>query len=135
MTAFVEGWRAAELRVFLMCYDAVLARVLAAVGKHDAALERADIALELAEETGMHFYDAELLRVRALTCDAPEARRAGLMEAIELARRQDAVIFELRAAADYFTQFGDNEALTSVADRMPAGQSWPELARARALLA
>lgn len=135
MTAFVQGWRAAELRVFLMCYDAVLARVLAAVGKHDAALERADIALELAEETGMHFYDAELLRVRALTCDAPEARRAGLMEAIELARRQDAVIFELRAAADYFTQFGDNEALTSVADRMPAGQSWPELARARALLA
>ena len=38
----------------------------------------------------MHFYDAELLRLRAHTTDDPVRRRADLVAAIELAREQDA---------------------------------------------
>ena len=50
----------------------------------------------------MHYYDAELLRLRALTHDDPAARRADLEAALELARRQGAHLFGLRAALDDF---------------------------------
>ena len=50
----------------------------------------------------MHFYDAELLRSRALTTDDAASRHADLRAAIELARSQGARIFELRAAMDDF---------------------------------
>ncbi|MGH3598086.1 MAG: ATP-binding protein, partial [Mycobacterium sp.] len=94
MTTVVQTWRAYNLKVFLMCYDAVLARLLTAAGQQDAAGDRVRIALELANESGMHFYDGELLRVRAHTFDDPDARHAGLREAVELARHQGATIFE-----------------------------------------
>ena len=85
-TAIVEGWRAAETKTFLACYDGVLARVLAAAGMKDEARERVDLALQMADETGIHFYDAELLRIRALTYDSEEMRHTGLRAAIELAQ-------------------------------------------------
>lgn len=136
MTAVVQTWREYDLKVFLMCYDAVLARLLTAAGQLDAARDRVRIALELADETGMHFYDSELLRVRARISDDPDMRHAGLREAVALAREQDAPIFELRAAADDFELIGRPAlaALAEVVGRFPADQSWPELARARALL-
>jgi class 3 adenylate cyclase len=136
MTGFVDAWRSIELKVFLMCYDAVLARLLTAVGRQDAASARVDCALELADETWFHFYDGELLRIRAHTSDDPQVRHAGLLEAVAAAREQGAAIFELRAAADDFELVGQ-PALTALADavaRFPPEQSWPELARARALL-
>lgn len=136
MTAVVQTWRAYELKVFLMCYDAVLARLLTAAGQRDAARDRVRIALELANETGMHFYDAELLRVRAHTSDDPDARHAGLREAVSLARKRGAATFELRAAADDFELIGEpaRAALADAVAHFPSKQSWPELARARALL-
>ena len=42
-------------------------RLLIAAGQPEKARERLEMALGHAEETGMHFYDAELLRVRAHT--------------------------------------------------------------------
>jgi class 3 adenylate cyclase/tetratricopeptide (TPR) repeat protein len=136
MTAVVQTWRAYELKVFLMCYDAVLARLLTAAGQHEAAGDRVRIALELADETGMHFYDGELLRVRAHTSDDLQVRHAGLLEAVAVAREQGAAIFELRAAADDFELVGEPAlaALAEAVARFPSDQSWPELARARALL-
>ncbi|MGH3558251.1 MAG: ATP-binding protein, partial [Mycobacterium sp.] len=136
MTGFVDAWRAIELKIFLMCYDSVLARLLTAVGRPDAARARVDSALELADETLLHFYDGELLRVRAHTFDDPDARHAGLREAVELARHQGATIFELRVAADDFELTGTpaRAALVEAVGRFPPEQSWPELARARALL-
>ncbi|HZU50202.1 MAG TPA: adenylate/guanylate cyclase domain-containing protein, partial [Mycobacterium sp.] len=136
MTAVVHTWRAYDLKVFLMCYDAVLARLLTAAGQQDAARDRLRIALELANETGMHFYDSELLRVQAHTSDDAEVCHPGLRDAIALARRQGAVIFELRAAADDFELVGESAraALADAVGRFPPEQSWPELTRARALL-
>jgi class 3 adenylate cyclase/tetratricopeptide (TPR) repeat protein len=136
MTTVVQTWRAYDLKVFLMCYDAVLARLLIAAGQLDAARDRVRIALELADAAGMHFYDGELLRVRAHLSDDRERRHAGLRDAVALARKQGALIFELRAAADDFELVGEpaRAALAEAVGRFPSDQSWPELARARALL-
>lgn len=135
-TAIVDGWRAAETKTFLACYDGVLARVLSAAGMKSEARERVDLALQMADETGIHFYDAELLRIRALTHEDAEERRAGLRAAIELAQKQGAHTFELRAAADDFELSGGSAktALEEAVSRLSKEQTWPELARARALL-
>jgi hypothetical protein len=92
--------------------------------------------LALAEDTGLHFYDAELLRLRAHTHTDPDARRGDVYAALELARRQGAILFELRAVLDDFELRGvpTRAALLDVIERMPADGAWPELARARAAL-
>ena len=120
--------------MFLTFYDSVLARLLAAAGRPDAARDRLDTALDLAADTDVHFYDAELLRLRAHTEQTKEVRRAGLTAARELAVRQGAVIFELRCATDDFILNGDRGVLTAAVRRFPVESTWPELARARALL-
>jgi class 3 adenylate cyclase/tetratricopeptide (TPR) repeat protein len=136
LTAVVQAWRAAGMKAFLGWYDAALARVLTAAGMKDAARERVDLALQMADETEWRIYDAELLRLRAHTTDDLGARHAALREAIELAKTQDAPVFELRAAADDFELLGESAqpALVDAISRFPADQSWPELARVRALL-
>lgn len=131
MEMLVEAWRAAEVRMFLTFYDSVVARLLIAAGRIDDARARLDAALQLATDTDVHFYDAELLRLRAHT----EPDQRGLHDALELARTQGAVIFELRCAMDLFHLVGDRQPLADAIARFPADSTWPELARARALLA
>ena len=84
----------------------------------------------------MRFYDAELLRLRAHTHTDPDARQADIGAALELARRQGATLFELRAALDDFELRGEpaRAALIDVASRIPTNSAWPELARAQAAL-
>jgi hypothetical protein len=84
----------------------------------------------------MHFYDAELLRLRAHTHTNPNARQADIDAALQLARHQGAALFELRAALDDYELRGQpaRAALTDAIGRFPADTRWPELARARALL-
>ena len=107
MTAVVEAWRAIGRKTFLGWYDATLARLLTAAGMKGAARERVELALQMADETEWHIYDAELLRIRAHTSDDPDAQHAGLRAAIELAQTQGAPVFELRAAADDFELVGE----------------------------
>jgi class 3 adenylate cyclase/tetratricopeptide (TPR) repeat protein len=136
LTAVVEAWRAAEMISFLGWYEAALARVLLAVGRKDAARERVNMALRMADETGWHICDAELLRLRAHTSRDSDARHAGLRAAIELAQTQGAPVYELRAAADDYELVGEpaRAALLDALSRFPAEQTWPELRRARALV-
>ena len=117
-------------------YDALLARLLTAARQLEEARSRLQTGLDLARQTTMHFYDAELMRLRAFTTDDSELRRTALREAIELARSQDARIFELRAATDYFELFGESarEALTDALTRFPGDSVWPDVLRARTLL-
>ena len=84
----------------------------------------------------MCFYDAELLRLRAHTHTDPDARQADIGAALELARRQGATLFELRAALDDYDLRGQpaRAALIDVVSRIPANNAWPELARAQASL-
>jgi class 3 adenylate cyclase/tetratricopeptide (TPR) repeat protein len=136
LTGVVELWRALETKTFLACYDGTLAQLLLASGMVEQARERVDLALQMADETGMHFYDAELLRIRAHTHADSDARHTGLRAAIELARKQGATNFEIRAAADDFLLLGGiaRQPLADALSRCPADQRWPVLARARALL-
>ena len=85
----------------------------------------------------MHYYDAELLRLRARTHTDPDARRADLAAALELARRQGATLFELRAALDDFELRGQparGPPSPMQPGAYPADNVWPELASARAIL-
>jgi class 3 adenylate cyclase len=136
MTATVEAWRAAEAKLFVTFYDGVLARLLIAAGRTTEARERLDLALALGRETGVNFYRAELLRLRAHTAKDPVARNSDLRAAIDTARQQVAIIFELRAAADAFELNGEQSkgALVAAISRFPVHSGWPELTRARALL-
>lgn len=136
LALIVESWRAAEMNTFVTSYESVLARLLIAVGDMQTARERIELALETTHATGAHFYESELLRVLAHTFDDYEKQYAGLQEAIEVARGQGALIFELRCAADAFELAGERArpALEAALSRIGADQDWPELARARALL-
>jgi hypothetical protein len=85
----------------------------------------------------MHLYNAELLRLRAHTHTDPDARRADIGAALELARRQGATLFELRAALDDYELRGAHAraALVDAASRIRAESALPELTRARPILA
>jgi class 3 adenylate cyclase/predicted ATPase len=136
LTTFVEVSRSMNTISLVTFYDAILARLLIASGELPKARERLQIGLELAERTRMHFYDAELLRLRAHTTDDLEARRKDLQAALEMARRQDAPIFQLRVATDLFELDGApaRQALLDTLSRFPDASTWPEVAPARAML-
>ena len=57
-------------------FDAVLGRLLIAAGQPEAARERLDTGLQLAQDTGMHFYDAELCGCAPTPTTTQTARRA-----------------------------------------------------------
>jgi predicted ATPase len=81
----------------------VLAECLRKVGRHAEALGTLELGLAQAEQQGEHNYDAELRRLRAeirLDADgnAVEEAEALFGQALEIARRQEAKTFELRAA-------------------------------------
>ena len=131
----VDGSRLLHLNLYLTFHDAVIGRVLIAAGKPRQARERMDKALRHADETGMHFYDAELMRLRAHTfSDRP--RRAAFAAALETARRQGATLFELRCQLDYFDLVGDDhlDELADVVGRFSGDPRWPECVRAQSLL-
>lgn len=135
MTMFVQGWRQAEAKLFVTFYDGVLARLLTAAGRSHEARERLDTALQLAHETGVNFYRAELLRLRAHAAEDAESRAADLRTAVDTANRQAAWIFELRAATDEFELRGESaRAVLAGAMNRFGDSGWPELVRARALL-
>ena len=78
MTTFLDTLRTVGLNLYLTFYDGVVARLLIAAGQPEQARARLDTALALAHDTGMCFYDAELLRLRAHTHTDPEPRQADI---------------------------------------------------------
>jgi hypothetical protein len=98
---------------------------LIAAGQPEQAGAHLDIAPAPAQDTGMCFYDAELLRLRAHTNTDLDARRADRETALELARRQGATLFELRAALDDFELRGQpvRGGLADVVSRFPIAQA------------
>jgi class 3 adenylate cyclase/tetratricopeptide (TPR) repeat protein len=136
LTGLLDTWHTIELNLYRTFFDGVLSRLLTAAGQPKQARARLDEALQLAQDTGMHFYDAELLRLRARTHTDPDARRGDVNAALELARQQGATLFELRAAVDDFELRGEQAraVLRDAVERMRVYGAWPELARARAAL-
>ena len=132
----VDSSRHMHLNIYLTFKDAVIGRLLIAAGQLDKARERLQWALHHAEETGMRFHDAELMRLRAQTFTEPDARQAALAAALEFARNQGATLFELRCLLDSFDLVGngDRSALADAVSRLPGGTRWPEFARAQQIL-
>jgi predicted ATPase len=120
--------------MFLTFHDAIVGRLLIAAGAMERARDRLEMALGHAVETGMHFYDAELLRVRAQTFADPQERRNALTSALDFARGQGATLFELRCLLDLFDLDGDQSTLVDIVRRFPSDARWPEFARAEAIL-
>ena len=132
----VDGSRHMHLNMFLTFHDSIIGRLLIAAGQQEQARQRLEMALRQAEETGMHFHDAELMRLRAHTFTEPNARRAALAAALELSRHQGATLFELRCLMDSFDLLGDGDRseLASLISRFPGDARWPEFARAQEIL-
>jgi class 3 adenylate cyclase/tetratricopeptide (TPR) repeat protein len=89
---------AVAYRAFAMAF---LAKGLTAAGRLDESLDTLSRALALVESTGERFYAVELMRLRGeVLARSGSAARAedSLREAIDLARRQEARLFELRSA-------------------------------------
>jgi len=137
MTALVDGLKTLEVNEFVIFFDAVIGRLLVAAGQTERARTSLDAVLQFAAESEMCFYDAELVRLRARTHVDDDARAAELTTARDLARRQGARLFELRAALDDVELRGDpaRPELAEIVNRFPANEHWPELAVAQALLA
>ncbi len=132
----VDASRLMHLNMFLTFHDAVIGRLQVAAGQPGRARERLEMALRLAEETGMHFHDAELMRLRAHTFTDRQRRREALMAALEFARKQDATLFELRCLLDSFDLLGDGNRseLAGLISRFPGDARWAEFARAQEIL-
>jgi hypothetical protein len=133
-------WELLRARVFLPYVLTAAADVKAAMGSTDEAMAGFDAAARMADLTGARFYEAERLRLQARACfetdqsGATDLRR----QAWELARRQGALVFELRAALDAARFDGEPEwrdRVRSAADRFPAGAGYLELNEAQAVLA
>ncbi|MGV0811039.1 adenylate/guanylate cyclase domain-containing protein [Mycolicibacterium boenickei] len=136
LSGVVRIWQAlgaATYRPFFWC---MLARFLITAGQLDAARSRIDAALAFVEETGVQFYSAELLRIRARTQTDAAMQAADLAAAHQLASRQKAWLFELRCSLDDFDLRGTpaRQCLSQAVERMPDDCPLPEVKRARAIL-
>ncbi len=116
--------------------ESIRARRLISAGQRNEARRNLDAALQKADVNDEHFYDAELLRIRAHTHVDPDTQTAGFAAAAELARRQGAALFELSATLDDFELRGQpaRVALGAAVSRMPTDGAMPEVALARAAL-
>lgn len=132
----VDASRLVQLNSYLTFHDAVIGRLLIAAGEPDKARARLEMALRHAADTGMHFHDAELIRLRAHTLAARDARRTALAAALSCARRQGAPLFELRCLIDCFDLVGDvgRADLAESVARFAGDARWPEYLRAQQIL-
>jgi len=132
----VDGSRLLHLNIYLTFHDAIIGRLLIAADQPEKARERLEMALGHAAATGMHFYDAELMRVRAHTFTDPQERRNALADALEFAHHQGATLFELRCLLDSFDLAGgvDRSELTDAVSRFGGDARWPEFAGAQRIL-
>jgi hypothetical protein len=103
------------------------------LGDVETAVRLLDEATEVASGGGVGFYDAEILRVRAMFEPEPAAAARRLVEAFAVAGAQGATIFQLRIAADLHALDPAQGAsrLDQVLAALPPTANHPELQRAR----
>ncbi|HET8757996.1 MAG TPA: AAA family ATPase [Solirubrobacteraceae bacterium] len=126
-------------------YLGLLADAHLRTGAAGAGLAAVDEALEIAERERAHYYDAELLRLRAELCLAagrpPADAEAAVRDALAIARTQQARPLELRAAVTLARVLADDgraaEARTTVALALEPlrDAETPDVRAAAALLA
>ncbi|MDQ2648442.1 MAG: AAA family ATPase [Actinomycetota bacterium] len=133
LSALVGAWQMVDLRSCLTIYHTVLGHMTHGSGDLSAARDRYEESLELARNTGMRFYDAETLRLRAHLADSDANVIQELHEALDLARSQGASPFELRIALDLHDLQGTAalDVLRTAVDGFRADASYVELDEAR----
>jgi tetratricopeptide (TPR) repeat protein len=136
LTGVIEVWQALGASTYRPFFWCILGQLLTAAGQPDQARARIDGALQFTADTGVRFYDAELLRARARTHSDANARADDLAAARKVAHRQGAPLFELRASLDDFDLRGQpaRQHLLDAVEKMPKDSPLPELARAHAVL-
>ena len=97
------SYRATGSELMVPHYNTTLAQALAQKGRIDEALEVLDGAVDQVERWGERHYEVETHRVKGdvlLACNKPDLDgvEQAYLKAVEVARRQDAKLFELRAA-------------------------------------
>ena len=137
----IAAFRATGAELSLSHYFGVLAEAYRAGGRTDDALAAVDAGLAHAARTHERFQEANLLRLRGelLLDGATDAAAAEALfrRAAEVARRQGARSWELRAAISLtrIAAPGGRERLADVYARFTEGLDAPDLAEARRLLA
>jgi predicted ATPase len=143
MQASLDELDRANHRVMLPFFMTCAAELKARHGDAAGALHLVERAAELVAMTGERWHEPELLRVKASLMDGDaEARTALLGQAIGLARRQGARLWELRAAMSLAQiHAGRHEAgiarqaLEPVCASFEEGVDFPELRWGREFLA
>jgi len=139
-------WNEMYYRLFAPLTATLLAEREAEAGRVEVALATLDAQLAAIEQTGQHWFDAEVHRARGellLKLRRPDvaAAESALMRAIEIARGQQTRTFELRAALSlaklYKTTGRDQlagELLAPALVGFNAGPEVPEVEEAQRLL-
>jgi predicted ATPase len=125
----------------------ILATVCDELGRADDAWRATTDATALADQTGLHYWDAELQRLRGGLLLRPErgvdeqAAESCFLRAIEIARRQEGRWFELRAATSLARLWHRQGATKKARDLLATVVGWftegfatPDLIDATALL-
>src|SRR5262245_28095849 len=120
----------------------LIAEALGVAGRASEGLAYIADALAQVERTGERCHEAELHRLRGELLQSQRGPRSEaeshFRDAIALARRQGALLWELRAATSLCRLRRRGDAVTTLAavcDRFPAGSRLDDLDAARALLA
>ena len=112
--AGMQTWQATGDKLFWPWFLALQAEADGQAGKAQDGLEKAAEGLAHAERTGEHWVDAELHRTRGDLLLARSARNikkaeTAFLEALEVARGQEAKSLELRAATSLARLWGQNK--------------------------
>ena len=139
-------WRADGFELDRPYWLGALAEAQAALGELDEALATIESAIGHGREHGSLLYDAEIHRLRGALAlrrwpDEPERAADDFAHALSVARRQQARLFELRAAASLHRlrcaqgRGGESRpALAAAFSSCQEGLDTPDLLEARALL-
>ena len=144
--AAMQTWQATGNKLFWPWFLALQAEADGQAGKAQDGLEKAAEGLAHAERTGEHWVDAELHRTRGDLLLARSARNikkaeTAFLEALEVARGQEAKSLELRATTSLARLWGENKKraeahalLAPIYGWFTEGFDTPDLKDAKALL-
>jgi predicted ATPase len=148
----LHDWQATGSGTYQTYYLGLLAELLIRAGRDEEAQRTLDEALDLVRQTGEGLYEPELHRLRGeAMLREPAQADPQLIErveetfrhALEIARRQQALSLELRAALSLFrhrqhmghSRFkGTRDLLAAVSEQFTEGFQTPDLREARELL-
>jgi class 3 adenylate cyclase/predicted ATPase len=146
LRAGVVAWQERGARLWLPIFLTLEAEAYAKGGRGDAALQAIEKALAISKETGEHWAMAEMLRVKARLllatgrADADEIETI-LVNSLEIARRQRARCWELRASCDLARLWQGQgrgrkalKLLQSIYDQFTEGFDTADLRDAKALI-